>query len=133
MRQIAREPEQLELEAERERIRRRTLALAGLGLVEQVEEARERLERAGVRLLLGEEAEHRLQRHEADTEPVRVFPRRPVGAQEVDAGDRVQLAAPFVQDELHVAERLEPGAEADFVRRIPLATAPTPPRSSVYR
>jgi hypothetical protein len=35
-----------------------------------------------------------------------------VGADQLDSGDRLQLAAPLVEDELDVAERFQPPAEA---------------------
>ena len=52
-----------------------------------------------------------------------------MGTNEVDTGDRVQLPRALVQDELDVAERLEPSAEARLRPADPLATAPTRPRS----
>ena len=65
MREIAGEPQELELERQAERVERRPLRRVR-GLVEEIEEARQRRERARVRLLLGEQPEHRLGADEAD-------------------------------------------------------------------
>ena len=91
MRQIAGEPEELELERERERIERRPLG-GVRRVVEHVEEADERGERALVLLLLGEEPEHRLGADQADAQPVEVVAGRLVVVDEIDARDRLQLA-----------------------------------------
>ena len=111
VRQVAREPEQLELERERERVERGARR-ARAGLVERVEEARQRGERALVPLLLGEEAEHRLGADQPDAQAVRLLADGAVRPHEVDAGDRLELARALVELERDVRERLEPAAEA---------------------
>ena len=111
VREVAREPQQLELEGERERLVRRAGG-GRLRVVEQVEEARQRGERARVPLLLAEEAEHRLRADEARAEPVRVLARRVVRADQLDARDRLELAASLVEHELDVRQRLQARAEA---------------------
>jgi len=73
MRQVAREPEQLELEREPERVERRPRT-AVRRVVEKIEEARHRGERALVRLLLTEEAQHRLGADHPDGKAVVVLP-----------------------------------------------------------
>src|SRR5262249_37601801 len=103
--------EQLQLERQRKRVAARW-PLRDLALVEGIEEARERRERPLVRLLLGEEPEHRLEADEADAEASTVLPGRVVRADEIHAPDRVQLTPALMQHELHVAERLEPRSEA---------------------
>ncbi len=112
MRQVAREPKQLELEGERERVERRACIRDLVGLVEEVEEAGERLERPLVRLRLAEQAQHRLGPDQPHAEPVRLLARRPVGGDQVDARDGLQLARALVQLEPHVRERLEAGPDA---------------------
>ena len=112
MREVAREPEQLELEGERERVERRPLGQALRKLVEQVEELRQRLERTRVRLGLAEQAEHRLGTDEPDAQPVAVLADRMVRAFQLRTGHRLQLACALVQHHLDVRQRLEPGAEA---------------------
>ncbi len=111
MREVAGEPEELELERERERVERGPLGRAARQLVEQVEEPRQRLERARVPLLLVEQAQHRLGTDEPDAEPVRVLTGACMRADEIDAGDRAQLARALVQLQLDVRERLQPRAE----------------------
>ena len=110
MREVPGEPQQLELEREPERLQLRPGARRSV--VKQIEEPRQRPERAVVGLLLGEETQHRLRADQPDRETVRVLPRCPVGVDELHARDRVQLAAPLVQEDLDVAERLQPPAEA---------------------
>ena len=111
VRQVAGDPEELQLEREHERVERRALG-ARRRLVEQVEEARERGERPLVRLGLAEEAQHRLGADQPHVEAVPVLARRAVGAQQLDAGDRLQLPAALVQHQLNMRQRLEPRAEA---------------------
>src|SRR5207248_5571261 len=77
VRQVPGEPEQLQLKRERDRVQRRTRC-ARRQLVDDVEEARQRLEPARIPLLFGEQPEHRLRAEEADAEPVLVFTRAPV-------------------------------------------------------
>ena len=112
MRHVARDPEQLQLEGEDERVERRNGGRAGRDHVEPVEEAGQRGERALVRLLLGEEPQHRLGADQADREPVGILPRLVVGGAQVGSGHRLQLAGALVQHQLDVRERLEPAAEA---------------------
>ena len=113
MREVAGEPEELELEREHERIHR-WARRRGFQRVRQVEEARQGTEGPLVRLLLGEEPEHRLGGDEADPQPVRVLARLPVRVDQLGARDRLELAASLVQDQLAVAQRFQPGAEARF-------------------
>jgi hypothetical protein len=80
--------------------------------VEQVENAGERLEGTRACLLLGIEAEHRLEADQADAEAVGILARPPVRADELDPGDRLELAAADVEQELDVGERLESRAES---------------------
>ena len=70
------------------------------------------MERTLVRLLLGEQAQHRLRGDEPDVEAVGLLAARMVRAQQRDAGDRLQVAAALVELQLDVAERLEARAEA---------------------
>ena len=79
---------------------------------EEVEEAREGAERALVRLGFAEEAEHRLGPDHRDVQAVVVLARLAVGAEELDAGDRLQLARSLVEHQLDVRERLEARPEA---------------------
>ena len=81
-------------------------------VVERVEEAGQRREGLLVRLLLGEEPQHRLEPDHPDLQPVRIGADAVVRADERGAGDGVELAAALVQDELDVRERLQAGAEA---------------------
>jgi len=94
--QVPGEPEQLQLEGEDERIGSRA-ARAGLELVEEVEEACQRPERALVRLLLREEAQHRLGADEAGIQAIRVLTGGMVRAEELRTGDRLELAATLAQ------------------------------------
>src|SRR5437773_5421811 len=110
MRQVAGQPEQLELEGERERVQRRACG-ERLELVEEVEETRQRLERARVRLLFGEEAQHRLRGEQADAEPVLLFARLMMRAEELHSRDGLQRARALIQHQLDVRERFEPRAE----------------------
>jgi len=61
VREVAGQPEELELEGEDERLQRRLRGQLRLDLVQEVEEARERVERLRLRLLLDEEAEDGLE------------------------------------------------------------------------
>src|SRR5215831_4445177 len=110
VRQVAGEPEQLQLEGEDERIETGRPPCRA-HRVEEVEKPRERLKGPLVCLLLGEEAQHRLGAHEADAEPVRLLTGLPVGANELRAGHRLELAAALVKHELDVAQGLEAPAE----------------------
>ena len=113
MRQVAGEPEQLELKRERERVERRAFASRPQSF-DQAEEAGQRLEGAFVPLLFGEEAQHRLGAEQADTEPVLLFAHFMVRANELDAGDGLQLARSLVEHQVDVRERLEARAEPRF-------------------
>ncbi len=108
--QVAGQPQELELEREREWVERGP-ALARGQLLEQLEEARQRLERARVRLLFREQAQHRLRADEPDTEAVALLARSMVGVEQLDAGDGLQLPRALVQHQLDVRERLETRAE----------------------
>ena len=125
MRQVARDPEQLELERERERVEgwaRRARA----GLVQRVEEARQRDERAVVALLLGEEAEHRLGADQPDAQAVGLLANRAVRPYEVDSRHRLELARALVQLQRNVRQRLEPAAEAGLRLPDPLGDGADP-------
>ena len=111
VRQVAGEPQQLQLEREPERVERRPAAGDRRRVVEQVEEPRQRVERALVRLGLAEEPQHRLGADQPDVQAVAVLAGRVVRAEQLDAGDRLQLAAALVQHQLDVRQRLEPRAE----------------------
>ena len=82
MRQEALEPEQLQLEREDERIEGGPPARLRRPRVQRIEEPRQGKERAVVPLLLGVEAEHRLEADEPDLEAVRVDADRVVRADE---------------------------------------------------
>ena len=84
----------------------------------ELEEAEQRPERALVRLLLGEEPEHRLRSDERDAEPVGILARLAVRSNQVDRGDRLQLAPALVQLELDV-RAARAGRPRERVRRIP--------------
>jgi len=130
VRQIAGEPEELQLEREGECVDRRPLR--GLrGLVEQIEEARQRREGPLVPLLLGEEPEHRLGADQADAEAVEVGACRLVGSDELDARDRLELARALVEHQLDVRKRLEPSSEARL--RLPHAFGDGPDSAAVAR
>jgi hypothetical protein len=81
-------------------------------LVEPVEEAREGRERPVVRLLLGEEAQHRLGADQPHREPVRILARFVMRRAQVRPRHGLQLAGALVEHQLDVRERLEPAAEA---------------------
>ena len=110
MREITGQPEQLQLEGECERVERRATGQR-LEVVEEIEEARERLKRARIRLLLREEAQHRLRAEQADSEPVLLLARLVVRTDELDSRDGLQLARALVQHQLDVRQRLEPRTE----------------------
>ena len=92
VREVPREPQELELERKCQRVERRAAAHAGRQRVQDGQEARHRLERALVPLLLDEEPEHRLRADEPDGEPIGILTRGPVRVDERRAGDRVQLS-----------------------------------------
>jgi hypothetical protein len=50
-----------------------------------------------------------------------------MGTHEVDPGDGMELTCPLVEDELDVAERLEPGAEPRLRSSDPLGNRTYPP------
>ncbi len=81
-------------------------------LVEQLEEPRHRAERALVRLLLGEEPQHRLRADHPDREAVVVLARLVVRVDELHARHRLEVAAAAMEDELDMRQQLEPPAEA---------------------
>ena len=110
VRLVAGEPEELELEGECERVLRGPRG-PRLERVAGVEEPRDRLERPRVRLLLGEETQHRLGADEPDREPVVDLARRGVRAHEMHTRHRLELARALVQHHLDVGQRLEPRAE----------------------
>ena len=98
----------------------------------EVEEARQRRERALVRLLLGEEPQHRLGADQADREPVGLLARLVVRADELDAGDGLELARALVEHQLDVRERLEPRAEARLRAAHALRDGADPAAVGVY-
>src|SRR5206468_6482008 len=65
-----------------------------------------------VRLLLREEAQHRLRAEKTGSEAVLLLAGRVMRADELDAGNGLELAGALVEHQLDVRERLEPGAEA---------------------
>ena len=83
----------------------------GRNVVERLEKPRQRREGLLVRLLLGEEAQHRLEPDHPDLQPIRVGADPVVGVDERGTGDGLELAAPLVEHELDVGERLEARAE----------------------
>src|SRR6185503_17802717 len=114
VREVAREPEQLQLEREYERVERGLGGQRGLDVVEEVEETSQRIEGGRIRVLLDKEAEHRLEADVTHRHAIAVDAPTLVGAQKVRAAHRVELPPPLVQHELDVAERLEPRPEARF-------------------
>ena len=126
MREVPREPEQLQLEGEDERIERR-LGPARLGAVQDVEKPRQRLEGARVPLLLDEEPEHRLEPDQTDGQAVRVLASLAVRPHERGPGHGRQLSAPLVEHQLDVAQRLEPPAETRLRPPDPLRDRPHAP------
>src|SRR4051795_1935274 len=114
VREVAREPEQLQLKREDERVERRLGGQRRLDVVEKVEEARERIEGGRVRVLLDEEAEHSLEADVAHRHAVAVDAPALVGAQKVGAPHCAQLSPPLVQHELDMAKGLEASPEARF-------------------
>src|SRR6266542_302455 len=124
VREVAGQPEQLELEGEAERVELGPTGGSSGPVVQQVEEAGQRLEGARACLLLVEEAEHRLRTHEPDAEPVRILANRRMRMDEVGARLGRKLPGALVQNELHVAQGLQPPAEtrarlADTLRHRP--------------
>src|SRR5439155_15368156 len=85
---------------------------------------RQCLERACIRLLLGEEAQHGLGPEEPDTEAVLLLARRVMRVDELDARDGLELAGALVEHQLGVRERLKPRAEARFRLADPLGHRP---------
>ena len=112
MRQVAREPQQLELERERKRVEGGARMAFGRRLVEKLQEACQRAKRACIRLLLGEEAQRRFESDQAYVEAIRILTRRMVRFDQLDAGHSLQLARPLMQEQLDMAQRLQPRAEA---------------------
>src|SRR5262249_16809044 len=132
VREVAREPKELQLERERERIDCRSSLGACRKLVQQVEEARQRVESARVRLLLREQPQHRLGADQPDTQRVGLLADPVMRVAQVDAGDGLQLARPLVEHQLDVGQRLEPRAEARLRFADPLRDgADTPARECV--
>ncbi len=72
MRQVTREPEKLELERQRQGISRGAALDLPPDRLEQVEKAHERVERLRVRIVLDEQAKHRLDADMADRDRVRI-------------------------------------------------------------
>src|SRR5262249_55710324 len=103
----------------------------GRGLIEEVEKAGQRSERAVVRLLLGEQAQHRLGTDQANRQAIRVLPGSAMRVDDLDAGDGVQLAAPLVEQDLDVAGGPDPAAEAGL--RAPDALRDRSPPPAVGR
>ena len=84
----------------------------GSELVEGVEETRQRPNARSFASCSGKRRSIASAPIRPTLEPVVVLARGVVRAEELDAGDRVQLARALVEHQLDVAERLEPGAEA---------------------
>ena len=70
------------------------------------------MERARIRVVLDEEAEHGLEPDRPGPEAGRIQRQALVRADQVDLGHGGELAAPLVKVQRDVAERLEPGADA---------------------
>src|SRR6185437_6487232 len=81
---------------------------------DEAKETGQRLEGAFVPLLFGEEAQHRLSAEQADTKPVLLLAHSMVRANELDAGDGLQLARSLMEHQVDVRERLEACAEPRF-------------------
>src|SRR4051812_33003373 len=80
--------------------------------IEEVEEARQGCKCPLVCLLLAEQSQHRLGADHPNREAVVVLARLPVRPDELRCGNRLELAAPTMEDEVDVRERLESRAEA---------------------
>ena len=102
MRDVAREPKQLELERECERIQGSASCQVGSDRIHRREKPRQRLESALIPLLLDEEAQHRFDADESDREPIRVLAGRAMRIDERGTRDRVELARALVQEKLRV-------------------------------
>src|SRR5919197_2767843 len=111
MRQVPGQPEQLQLERERERVERGPNRRETRRRVEQIEKPRECAERALVGLLLDEQAQHRLGADQPDVESIRVIANELMRRDQLDASHRLELPASLVEQELYVAQRLEPRPE----------------------
>ena len=70
------------------------------------------MERARIRVVLDEEAEHSLEPDRPGPEAGRIQRQALVRADQVDLGHGGELAAPLVKVQRDLAERLEPGADA---------------------
>jgi hypothetical protein len=103
VRLVAGEPEQLELEGEPERLERRARRPGRrFECTGELEESQQRCERALVRLLLGEEAQHRFGAAERHPQPMRILARLSMRPDQVDGRDRLQLTAALMQLEVDV-------------------------------
>ena len=111
VRHVAGDPEQLELKREDDRVERRAGSTLQGSLVESIEKPRQRQKRLLVRLLLGEELQHRLEPDQPHLEPVRLGADPVVRAHEGCARHRLELPPPLVQHELDVREGLEARTE----------------------
>jgi hypothetical protein len=112
VRQVAREPEELELEREREQVDRGRSRRRANRLVQEIEEANERVEGVRVLVVLDEETKHCLEPDRAGADAIRVGGQRVVGADQVSAGDGRELAPALVEKQVDMTEGLEAGAEA---------------------
>src|SRR5262249_5624068 len=63
---------------------------------------------------------------EPGVQPVGALPHRVVGAQKLDTGDRLQLAASLMEEQLDVRERLKPRAEPGLRLADALGDRPDP-------
>ena len=131
MREVAGEPEQLQLKGEDERVERGLGRKRGLDVVEEVEEARQRIEGGRVGVLLDEEAKHRLEADVAHRHAVAVDAPALVGAQKVGAAHGAELPLPSCSMSSTWLKGSSRAPKRDFVLRTPLAIAPTRPRSRV--
>lgn len=113
VREVPGEPEQLELKRENERIQTGRRGEVGRrSLVEDVQEAGQGVEGTWILVVLQEEPQDCLEPDMADGEPEPVGAARVMRTHKVDTGDRVQLAAPLVEDDLDVRERFQAASEA---------------------
>jgi hypothetical protein len=110
VRQIPRQPEQLQLKRKSERIERGARR-SRLELVDKVEESCQGLERSRVPFLLCEQAQHRLGPDEPNPEPVLLLSDGVMRVQQLDSRDGLKLSRPLVQQHLDMGERLEARAE----------------------
>src|SRR4051794_22876966 len=112
-----------QLEPERERVRTRGRLRVG---VEQLELAAEQVVGRRVRLLRVEQPQHRVAGLRGALERRAALAQRRMGGDGLRLGDRAELAAPLVQDQVDPEQGLEPAAEARFDAPYPFRDRPHP-------